>query len=48
VLDNLLPFLLAAGDAGIAHGAHIGGFVLGLAAALTMRGRRPPPPQPSY
>jgi membrane associated rhomboid family serine protease len=34
LLDNLLPFLLATGGGGgVAHGAHIGGFVAGLAAA---------------
>jgi membrane associated rhomboid family serine protease len=35
VLDNLLPFLLTRGSGlgGIAHGAHIGGFLGGLAAA---------------
>ena len=48
VLDNVLPFLFAASDAGIAHGAHIGGFIAGLAAALAMRGRKPPPPQFGY
>ena len=32
VMDNLLPFFLA-GDGGVAHGAHIGGFVAGAAAA---------------
>lgn len=39
LVDNLLPFLVATGAGGIAHGAHIGGFVAGLAAALVM-GRR--------
>ena len=35
VVDNLLPFLIARGPAsgGVAHGAHIGGFVAGLAVA---------------
>ena len=34
VLDNLLPFLLAGSSGGgVAHGAHIGGFVAGLAGA---------------
>ncbi len=35
LIDNLLPFVLATGRAagGVAHGAHIGGFVAGLAAA---------------
>ena len=34
VMDNLLPFLLSSGGGGgVAHGAHIGGFVAGLAGA---------------
>ena len=35
VLDNLLPFLLTSGSSGggVAHGAHIGGFLAGLAVA---------------
>ena len=34
VLDNVLPFLLAGSSGGgVAHGAHIGGFVAGLAGA---------------
>lgn len=35
VLDNILPFLLTRGgsDAGVAYGAHIGGFLAGLAVA---------------
>src|SRR5262249_60468874 len=36
ILDNLLPYLLVSGDAGVAHGAHIGGFLAGLAAAWVM------------
>jgi membrane associated rhomboid family serine protease len=39
VLDNLLPYLLVRGSVGVAHGAHIGGFVAGLAAAWAI-GRR--------
>jgi len=36
-LDNLLPFLLAPGGAGgVAHGAHIGGFLAGLAVAWVL------------
>jgi membrane associated rhomboid family serine protease len=35
VVDNLLPFFLA-GEGGVAHGAHIGGFVVGAAAAWLM------------
>lgn len=35
LVDNLLPFLVNNGAAaGVAHGAHIGGFVAGLAAAF--------------
>ncbi|MEW6271583.1 MAG: rhomboid family intramembrane serine protease [Thermodesulfobacteriota bacterium] len=33
VFDNLLPYLLATREAGVAHGAHIGGFIAGLAVA---------------
>ncbi len=36
VLDNLLPYLIVSSDAGVAHGAHIGGFLAGLAAAWVM------------
>jgi membrane associated rhomboid family serine protease len=36
VLENLLPYLIVSGDAGVAHGAHIGGFLAGLAAAWLM------------
>jgi membrane associated rhomboid family serine protease len=32
-VDNLLPYLLARGEGGVAHGAHIGGFVAGVAVA---------------
>jgi membrane associated rhomboid family serine protease len=39
LLDNLLPFLIAPAAGGVAHGAHIGGFLAGMAAALVMRGR---------
>lgn len=38
LVDNLLPFLLTAGQgAGIAHGAHIGGFITGLALAFGLK-----------
>lgn len=38
VVDNLLPFLIRTGAAGgVAHGAHIGGFVAGVAMALVMK-----------
>jgi membrane associated rhomboid family serine protease len=37
LLDNLLPFLVARGEGGgVAHGAHIGGFLAGLAVAWFM------------
>lgn len=41
VLDNLLPFLLTrgSGGGGVAHGAHIGGFIAGLAIAWVMNRR---------
>jgi membrane associated rhomboid family serine protease len=48
VLDNLLPFLLTRGveSGGVAHGAHIGGFIAGLGVAWLMDRRelreRPP------
>jgi membrane associated rhomboid family serine protease len=41
VVDNLLPFFFASTEGGgVAHGAHIGGFLAGLAIAMLM-GRRP-------
>jgi membrane associated rhomboid family serine protease len=39
VVDNLLPFLVA-GEGGVAHGAHIGGFLAGAAAAWVVERRR--------
>jgi len=37
LVDNLLPFLLTqGGGAGVAHGAHIGGFLAGLAVAFAV------------
>jgi hypothetical protein len=33
IADNLLPYLFASEESGVAHGAHIGGFVAGLALA---------------
>jgi membrane associated rhomboid family serine protease len=39
LLDNLLPFLIAPSAGGVAHGAHIGGFLAGAAVALFMRWR---------
>ena len=32
-VDNLLPYFLAPAEAGVAHGAHIGGFLAGVAVA---------------
>lgn len=46
VLDNLLPYLVRSGEGGVAHGAHIGGFVAGLAVAWFM-GRRQLDERPS-
>ncbi len=44
ILDNIVPFLAAAqGGGGVAHGAHIGGFIAGLAAAFVL-GRPEPGP----
>jgi membrane associated rhomboid family serine protease len=42
VVDNLLPFLVSRGTegGGVAHGAHIGGFIAGLAAAFVMNRRQ--------
>ena len=37
-VDNVLPFIFA-GEGGVAHGAHIGGFLAGAAAALVMNWR---------
>jgi membrane associated rhomboid family serine protease len=39
VLENLLPYLFTATDVGVAHGAHIGGFVAGLACAWLVERR---------
>jgi hypothetical protein len=33
VIDNLLPFVAASAEGGVAHGAHIGGFIAGLGVA---------------
>jgi hypothetical protein len=39
IVDNLLPYLFAGGDVGVAHGAHLGGFVAGLGVAWLMERR---------
>ncbi len=37
IIDNLLPFLVTSAEGGgVAHGAHIGGFIAGLAIALAI------------
>ncbi len=36
IVENLLPFVISGGAGGIAHGAHIGGFVAGLGIAYWM------------
>lgn len=41
LVDNLLPFLVASGMGGVAHGAHIGGFVAGVGVALMLHRRAP-------
>jgi rhomboid family protein len=48
VLDNVLPYLITSGDAGVAHGAHIGGFLAGLAAAWIMDRREMAARPPEY
>jgi membrane associated rhomboid family serine protease len=47
IADNLLPYVLARGAGGVAHGAHIGGFVAGVAIAWLSR-RPPEPAYPAY
>jgi membrane associated rhomboid family serine protease len=49
-IDNLLPFLVTAGtgQGGVAYGAHIGGFVAGLAAAWVMSRREVATVPPDY
>lgn len=42
IVDNLLPFLMGPSGSGVAHGAHIGGFVAGLAAASALKQRSTP------
>lgn len=37
VVDNLLPMVLAGAMTGVAHGAHIGGFLAGVVVALLLR-----------
>ncbi len=39
IFDNLLPYLFARSDVGVAHGAHIGGFIAGLGVAWWMERR---------
>jgi hypothetical protein len=47
--DNLLPFLIARGTGGgVAHGAHIGGFLAGLAVAWVMDRRQVTGHPPEY
>ena len=40
LVDNLLPFFVAASGAGVAYGAHIGGFMAGAIAAWFLQRRR--------
>jgi membrane associated rhomboid family serine protease len=46
VLDNLLPLLVSGVGGGIAHGAHIGGFVAGLVLGVSALRLRIPSPWP--
>lgn len=49
VIDNLLPFFLSStGSGGVAHGAHIGGFVAGLAMAQFLKQRETSVRPPGY
>jgi membrane associated rhomboid family serine protease len=48
VLENVLPYLVSSGDSGVAHGAHIGGFLAGLAAAWVMDRREMAARPPEY
>jgi len=50
LVDNVLPFLLSRGmeGGGVAHGAHIGGFLAGLALAWYMDRREVAAPPPEF
>jgi len=37
VVDNLFPFVFGSGSGGVAHGAHIGGFVAGLMVVMAFK-----------
>jgi membrane associated rhomboid family serine protease len=37
IIDNVLPFLFSGGGSGVAHGAHIGGFLAGLVVAKLLQ-----------
>jgi membrane associated rhomboid family serine protease len=46
ILDNIVPFLMASqGGGGVAHGAHIGGFIAGFLVAVLMGRPSPEPAQ---
>ena len=49
VVDNLFPFILG-DNSGVAHGAHIGGFVAGLVVVMALRAldKEPPPAEIDY
>lgn len=49
VLDNLLPFLISSsGGGGVAHGAHIGGFIAGLGLAFFLNRKEVDGVPPEY
>ncbi len=48
VMENVLPFVLARGAGGVAHGAHIGGFIAGLVIARVIDKRSLADSPPDY
>ncbi|MEZ6185276.1 MAG: rhomboid family intramembrane serine protease [Planctomycetota bacterium] len=43
IVQNLLPALITTGEGGVSYGAHLGGFVAGVAGAWLLRGAAPGP-----
>ena len=48
IVENLLPFLVSRNAGGVAHGAHIGGFLAGLAVAWAMDRRQRADRRPAF